>query len=139
VKRPAVESYEGKTPAIGDHQARELLNAPDGSSLKGKRDRAILATLLYHALRRDELCRLKVKDFKQERRGVPHMKISGKGGKTRYLPLHPAASGLIHDYLDAAGHGLEDTGALFRSASNNRDKESQKPMNRPGISGDKFS
>ncbi len=82
VKRPAVESYEGKTPAIGDHQARELLNAPNGSSLKSKRDRAILATLLYHALRRDELCRLKVKDFKQERRGVPHRKISGKGENT---------------------------------------------------------
>ncbi|HRB96996.1 MAG TPA: tyrosine-type recombinase/integrase [Nitrosomonas sp.] len=133
VKRPAVESYEGKTPAIGDHQARELLDAPDGSSLKGKRDRAILATLLYHALRRDELCRLKVKDFKQERRGVPHLKISGKGGKTRYLPLHPAASGLIHDYLDAAGHGPEDTGALFRSTSNNRDKESQKPITPDGV------
>ena len=133
VKRPAVESYEGKTPAIGDHQARELLDAPDGSSLKGKRDRAILATLLYHALRRHELCKLKVKDFKQERRGVPHIKISGKGGKTRYVPLHPAASGLIHDYLDAAGHSLEDTGALFRSASNNRDKESQKPITPDGV------
>ena len=132
VKRPAVESYEGKTPAIGDHQARELLDAPD-DSLKGKRDRAILATLLYHALRRDELCRLKVKDFKQERRGVPHIKISGKGGKTRYVPLHPAASGLIHDYLDAAGHGLEDTGALFRSTSNNRIKGSQKPITPDGI------
>ncbi len=133
VKRPAVESYEGKTPAIGDHQARKLLEVPDGSSLKGKRDRAILATLLYHALRRDELCRLKVKDFKQERRGVPHIKISGKGGKTRYVPLHPAASGLIHDYLDAAGHGLEDTGALFRSTSNNRIKGSQKPITPDGI------
>ncbi|MBS0299813.1 MAG: tyrosine-type recombinase/integrase [Proteobacteria bacterium] len=133
VKRPAVESYEGKTPAIGDHQARELLDAPDGNSLKGKRDRAILATLLYHALRRDELCRLKVKDFKQERRGVPHIKISGKGGKTRYVPLHPAVSGLIHDYLDAAEHGHEDTGALFRSTSNNRDKESQKPITSDGV------
>ncbi|MER0170252.1 MAG: integrase [Proteobacteria bacterium SG_bin4] len=133
VKRPAVESYEGKTPAIGDHQARELLEVPDGSSLKGKRDRAILATLLYHALRRDELCRLKVKDFKQERRGVPHIKISGKGGKTRYVPLHPAASGLIHDYLDAAGHDHEETGALFRSVSNNRIKESQKPITPDGV------
>ncbi|PXW80380.1 site-specific recombinase XerD [Nitrosomonas sp. Nm84] len=133
VKRPAVESYEGKTPAIGDHQARKLLEVPDGSSLKGKRDRAILATLLYHALRRDELCRLKVKDFKQERCGVPHMKISGKGGKTLYLPLHPAASGLIHDYLDAAGHSHEETGALFRSVSNNRDKESQQPITPDGI------
>ncbi len=70
VKRPPVEGYEGKTPALGDHQARQLLDAPDGVSLKGKRDRAILATLLYHALRREELCRLKVKDFKNERRGV---------------------------------------------------------------------
>ncbi|MBP6512235.1 MAG: tyrosine-type recombinase/integrase [Bacteroidia bacterium] len=133
VKRPAVESYEGKTPALGDHQARELLDSPNDNSLKGKRDRAILATLLYHALRREELCRLKVKDFKQERRGVPHIKITGKGGKMRYIPLHPAASGLIHDYLEAAGHGLEDTGALFRSTSNNRDKESQKPITPDGV------
>ena len=128
VKRPVVESYEGKTPALGDHQARQLLNAPDNSTIKGKRDRAILATLLYHALRRDELCRLKVKDFKQERRGVPHLKVSGKGGKTRYVPLHPAASGLIHEYMEAAGHGMEDTGALFRSTSNNRVEGSQKAI-----------
>ncbi len=128
VKRPAVESYEGKTPALGDHQARRLLNTLDGGSLKSKRDRAILATLLYHALRRDELCRLKVKDFKQERRGVPHLKVSGKGGKTRYVPLHPAASGLIHEYLDDAGHALEDNGALFRSVSNNRVQGSQKAI-----------
>jgi site-specific recombinase XerD len=133
VKRPAVESNEGKTPAIGDHQARELLDSPNNNSLKGKRDRAILATLLYHALRREELCRLKIKDFKQERRGVPHLKITGKGGKMRYIPLHPAVSGLIHDYLDAAGHGFEETGALFRSVSNNRDKESQQPITPDGI------
>ena len=84
VKRPKNESDEGKTPALGDHQARKLLVAPDEKSLKGMRDRAILATLLYHALRREELCKLKVKDFKHERRGVAHLKVSGKGEKTRY-------------------------------------------------------
>ena len=120
VKRPPVESYDGKTPALGDHQARALLDAPDSLSLKGKRDRAMLATLLYHALRREELCRLKVKDFKHERRGVAHLKVFGKGSKTRYVPLHPAASGLVLDYLEAAGHGAEDGGALFRSLHNNR-------------------
>jgi site-specific recombinase XerD len=119
VKRPSVESYEGKTPALGDHQARKLLDAPDGVSLKSKRDRAMLATLLYHALRREELCRLKVKDFKHERRGVPHLKVFGKGGKIRYIPLHPAASGLIGDYLEVAGHGADDAGALFRPLRNN--------------------
>jgi len=120
VKRPKVESYEGKTPALGDHQARKLLIEPDEESLKGKRDRAILATLLYHALRREELCKLTVKDFKCERRGVPHLKVSGKGSKTRYIPLHPAASGLILDYLAALGHDIDDSGALFRPIRNNR-------------------
>jgi integrase/recombinase XerD len=40
--------------------------------------------------------------------------VSGKGGKTRYLPLHPATNGLINDYLEAAGHGTDENGALFR-------------------------
>lgn len=119
-KRPPVESYEGKSPALGDHQARALLDAPDSQTLKGKRDRAILAILLYHALRRDELCKLKVKDAQQERRGVLHMQISGKGGKIRYLPIHPVVSRLIHDYLEESGHKHDETGPLFRSLSNNR-------------------
>jgi site-specific recombinase XerD len=107
IKRPSVEGYEGKTPAIGDHQARRLLESPNNASLKGKRDRAILATLLYHALRREELSKLLAKDFKHERRGVAHLKVSGKGGKTRYIPLRPAAGGLILDYLEEMGHGTD--------------------------------
>src|SRR5271167_4549107 len=68
---------------------------------------------------REELCKLKVKDFRHARKGVPHLKVSGKGGKTRYLPLHPGTNGLINDYLDAAGHGLDEAGALFRPVRNN--------------------
>ena len=89
-------------------------------TIKSKRDRAILSTLLFHALRREELCKLKVRDFRHARKGVPHLKVSGKGGKTRYLPLHPGTNALIHDYLDAAGHGEDDNGALFRPIRNNR-------------------
>src|SRR6267143_531076 len=59
VKRPKViNANEGLTPALSDEQASMLLDAPPGNTLKGKRDRAILATLLYHGLRREELCRL---------------------------------------------------------------------------------
>jgi integrase/recombinase XerD len=133
VKRPKNESEEGKTPALGDSQARKLLAAPDENSVKGMRDRAILATLLYHALRREELCKLRVKDFKHERRGVAHLKVSGKGEKTRYVPLHPAASGLILEYLAAAGHGADDTGALFRPVRNNRNGRISKAITPDGI------
>jgi integrase len=58
--------------------------------LKAKRDRAILSILFYHALRRDELCKLMVKDI-HERRGVKHLRVHGKGAKLRYVPLHPAS------------------------------------------------
>jgi integrase/recombinase XerD len=133
VKRPVPATTEGKTPALGDHQARKLLDAPVGDTLKAKRDRAILATLLYHALRRDELCKLKVKDYRQERRGVPHLKVSGKGGKTRYLPLHPAASGLIADYLEAAGHAGEEAGPLFRPLHNSRNHLSDQAITPDGV------
>jgi integrase/recombinase XerD len=50
-------------PAIGDHQARKLLAAPGDQTVREKRDRAILSTLLFHALRREEMCKLKVKEF----------------------------------------------------------------------------
>ena len=80
----------------------------------------LLAVLLYHALRREELCRLEVKDTRHERRGVPHLKVSGKGGKTRYVPLHPAASSLIAEYLEIAGHGADEAGPLFRPLHHGR-------------------
>jgi site-specific recombinase XerD len=133
VKRPVPETTEGKTPALGDHQARKLLAAPAGDTVKAKRDRAILATLLYHALRRDELCKLKVRDVRQERRGVTHLKVSGKGGKTRYLPLHPAASGLIAEYLEAAGHGGAEASPLFRPLHPSRDSGSTQAITPDGV------
>jgi integrase len=69
VKRSKVESYEGKTPALGD------------------------------GLRREELCTLKVRDI-HGRRGVLHLRVHGKGGKVRYLPLHPGTAELVVDYLE---------------------------------------
>jgi integrase len=61
-----------------------------------------------------------VTDAQHARKGVPHLKVSGKGGKTRYLPLHPGTQALLHDYLAAAGHGSDENGALFRPIRNNR-------------------
>ena len=114
VKRPRVESYEGKTPALGDHQAKALLLAPDPDTLKGKRDRAILSVFLFHGLRREEVAKLNVKDVR-ELRGVKHLRVHGKGGKLRNVPLHPATAELINDYLELAGHGGGAGGGLIRS------------------------
>ena len=124
VKRPASNNNEGSTPALGDAQARRLLEAPPFDTLKGIRDRAILATLLYHGIRREELCRLRLKDM-QSREGVMHFRIRGKRDKIRFVPIHPAVLRLIGEYLQAGKHGggvehknLEE--ALFRPVVNNR-------------------
>ena len=44
-------------------------------SLKGKRGQVILSVLPYHALRREDLTNLLVKNFNQECRGVPHLRV----------------------------------------------------------------
>lgn len=114
VARPPVETNEGKTPALGGDQTKRLLDAPDDESLQGVRDRAILAVLLYQGLRREELSLLQTGDL-QERRGVKHLRIHGKGGKIRYLPLHPVAAERIYVYLVRDGDRAQTPGALFRS------------------------
>jgi hypothetical protein len=76
----------------------------------------------------EELCKLKVSDFAHARRGVPHLKVEGKGEKMRFLPLHPGTNALIHDYLEAAGHAGNENGALFRPIKNNRGKTLDKAL-----------
>ena len=114
VKRPKIETNEGKTPALGDDQAKRLLDAPDTETVKGVRDRAILAVLLYHGLRREEAARLTMSDL-VERRGIKHLRVHGKGKKIRFLPLHPVAAERIYAYLERDSVRDTSSGPLFRS------------------------
>jgi site-specific recombinase XerD len=117
VKRPNQGTNEGKSPALGDAEAKALLEAPAPDTLKGLRDRAILSILLFHGLRRAELCSLAVGDL-QSRRGVMHFRVHGKGGKIRFLPVHPHSLQRISEYLEHAGHGDKPCNALFRPIKN---------------------
>lgn len=128
VKRPASHQNEGLTPALGDAQARLLLAAPSGGSLKARRDRAILATLLYHGVRREELVGLKVRDL-HHRGGVMHFRIKGKRDKPRFVPVALNALRLIQGYLEAAGHAEDLAGPLFRPVKNNTTGTLRKPLN----------
>ena len=132
VKRPKVESYEGKTPALGDAQARQLLKQPAGDGLKSLRDRALLSVLLYHGLRREEVSSLTVSAI-HPRRGVSHLRIHGKGGKIRNIPLHPASNELLTNYLKASGHASDKAGPLFRPIRNNRTGELNRALSTDGI------
>jgi integrase/recombinase XerD len=127
VRRPMANGNEGSTPALSDAQALDLLKAPSGKTLKGLRDRAILAILLYHGMRCAELCGLAVGDM-QNRQGVMHFRVMGKRSKIRFIPVHPQAQRLTEEYVAAAGHGADLKGPLFRPVANNRTGELNRPL-----------
>jgi len=119
VKRPLTNGEAGRGPELRDWQTHDLIDAPPADTLKGVRDRAIMATLHYHDICRDELCRLRVKDM-HNRHGVMHFRIESKRGKIRFVPVDATAQWRIKRYLKLAGHGSDREGALFRPIKNSR-------------------
>jgi integrase/recombinase XerD len=83
-------------------QARELLNAPDASTLKGKRDRAILALLIGCGLRRTELVGLRVEDIAQRESRWVLVDLVGKGRRVRTVPVPAWVKQRVDEWLAAA-------------------------------------
>jgi integrase len=95
-------------------QARELLAVPDRSTVKGKRDYAILALLVGCALRRRELASLTVEDIQMRENRWVIIDLLGKGGRVRTVAIPVWVKKGI-DAWQAAGS--VDEGPLLRSVS----------------------
>lgn len=95
------------------NEVERLLQVPDPSTEMGCRDRAILELLYSSGLRVSELCQLKITDVDDE-----FVKVSGKGGKERMVPVGKAAIKAVDDYLNRFrdGAGNERQTALFISS-----------------------
>lgn len=81
---------------LSREETDRLLRAPDAASKLGLRDAAILETLYAAGLRVSELTGLRLRDLDLQR-GV--VKVFGKGGKERYVPLHEAAVNRLLAYV----------------------------------------
>jgi integrase len=68
-------------------QAKELLAVPDRSTIKGKRDYAILALLVGCALRRQELAELDVEKIQMREGRWVIVDLRGKGGRVRTVAI----------------------------------------------------
>src|SRR5580693_475489 len=68
-------------------QAQNLLNAPDTTSLKGLRDRAVLAVLLGCGLRRSEIAALTFGHVQQRDGRWCIVDLVGKHGRVRTAPM----------------------------------------------------
>jgi len=94
-------------------QAQQLLQAPDRKVLRGTRDVAILATLLFTGLRRQELCSLQIKHIRQIDAHWAIVNLIGKGGKVRTVKLPAAVKRIIDAWLVASGRVLNPESFVF--------------------------
>jgi len=92
-------------------EARTLWQLPDVHTLKGVRDRAILAVLLGCGLRRGELIDLTQDHLQRREDHWAIVDLVGKAGHVRTVPMPDWVKQTIDDWLNAAGI---KQGKLFR-------------------------
>jgi site-specific recombinase XerC len=83
-------------------EARRFWQAPDSSTLKGKRDRAILAVLLGCGLRRRELADLEFTHLQQREEHWAIVDLVGKGGHIRTVPMPDWVRATLDGWIGAA-------------------------------------
>jgi len=84
-------------------QAQKLLNAPDVTTKKGLRDRAMLAVLLGCGLRRSEVAALTLHHIQQRDNRWCIVDLVGKHGRVRTIPMPTWVKVAIDAWTAAAG------------------------------------
>jgi site-specific recombinase XerD len=105
----AIPSKKQDRPAVRHltvGQARLLLARPDRSTRQGRRDATLLATLYDTGARVSELADLSVRDIRLQNPAMAS--LTGKGRKTRHVPLDGGTVTLLAAYLEE--HRLNDPG-----------------------------
>ena len=76
---------------------KSVLDAVEASSRTGLRDLALLSLMYDSAARVQEIADLSVNDFRAEKPST--LRLTGKGSKTRIVPLMSATSDLVSKYI----------------------------------------
>jgi integrase/recombinase XerD len=97
---------------VGAEEAGRLLSTPYTGSLRGKRDRAMLAVLIGCALRRSELVALRLEDLQEREGRAVFADISGKGGRVRTVPVPEWVRDSVVAWTNAA---KITSGRIFRA------------------------
>ncbi len=103
-----------ETEFLTEEEAQAMLRVPDRRTVQGKRDYAIILTLLTTGLRKAEICSLKVEDLKTYRNQAV-IDIIGKGRKFRRIPLKVETLLAIKDYQKATENGTDPDHPLFQT------------------------
>ncbi len=109
---------EEKIKALTHNALYLLAQSIPGDTLLGRRDRAIVALMAVHGLRRVEVARLDEESLEEDG-ATASLVVHGKGGRIRRVFLRPDTHAALHAYLCAKREGsYASGGALFVSHSN---------------------
>lgn len=106
-----------KLPKVNDQSGRDiftveecyrLLAAPDTSTVRGLRNKAIIAILLLNGLRVCEIVRANVEDLRREE-DYWVLRVHGKGGKEADTRIRDDLYAVINDYLTLRSELLPNT------------------------------
>ena len=97
---------------LSREQAQALLDSPDTSTLRGLRDRALLAVLLGCGLRRAEAARLELAHVQQRDGRWAIVDLIGKGRRVRTVPMPSWAKLALDAWTQSAGLAA---GRIFRA------------------------
>ncbi len=123
------QSQESDLKGLSDEEAGKILRLPDRNKRSGALHLAVLHVLLYLGLRKGELIGLKIGDLDEER-GVPVLRVRGKGHRVRILPLTAKVKEAIEHYLYACQRDRSQTEEpLFIPTKNPRTKTLIKTLN----------
>jgi len=97
-------------------QLRAILEQPDLLTPMGRRDLTLLALLYDTGARVQEIIDLPVRDLRLD--SPAQVQLTGKGRKTRIVPLMPSTVAVLEDYIRE--HGLDQPHQLERALFLNR-------------------
>ena len=98
-------------------QAEKLINRLDTTTLKGRRDRDILAVMIGCGLRREEVAKLRFTHVQQREGRWCVVDIRGKHGRIRTVPMPSWAKAALDEWAAAAEIS---EGAVFRGRQQGR-------------------
>lgn len=128
VRGPKHIVSRGKTPVLMPDQARVLLDSIETNTLKGLRDRAMIATMVFSFARVSALLSMNVEDYFPEGKRW-WFRLHEKGGKRHEVPVHHKAEECLDAYMAATGFSEEPRAPLFRSI-NQRGEITERRMHR---------